>query len=256
MQAKLKESQRAQLEGAKAIQAAELKAQSVDLEIVQQVNARLSDIQVKAKSDAEEHHKLRIAELEKKLADTASDLADTKRKMEQGSQQLQGEVLELDLHIELKSAFPWDQIDEVKKGQRGGDLTHRVMVGEGITGGSIMWETKRAQYWGADWCSKAKDDARRAKNDIVVIVSTVLPKDCTHFAPYDGIWVTKPEYSVMLAHVLRSGILDNAKVRQSALGKQDKAEILYDYLTGSEFHARMQGIVEPFIQMQRELETE
>ncbi len=256
LQQKLQKSQKAELVAEKAKQQAELKAQSVDLEVIKQVNARLEELKDQAKTNAEENFKFKLAELEKKLSDTTNALDVAKRKAEQGSQQLQGEVLELDLHFELRKAFPYDQIDEVKKGQSGGDITHKVMTTNGNHSGSIMWETKRTQNWGSEWCGKAKEDARRSKIDIVIIVSTVLPKECSHFGEHEGIWITKPPYAIFLAQVIRAGIIEMTKVRQNALGKQDKAGILYDYLTGKEFHSRLEGVVEPFKAMQSELESE
>jgi len=253
---KLHASQTSEQKALEAKEAAEEQVRIAGLEVARQVSAKLEAVRESAKYSAEEEARLKIAELEKKLTDTSLKLDEAKKKVEQGSQQLQGEVLELDVEDQLTRAFPWDEIVEVKKGQRGGDCVQRIAGGPGLTCGSILFETKRAQNWSNEWTEKAKQDMRDAKADTAVIVSDVLPKGVTNFGPHDCVWVTKPIYAIAVAQLLRNGLVETAAARKAAAGKQGKADLLYDYMTGPEFCARLKGIAEPFAQMQLDLVKE
>ena len=125
-----------------------------------------------------------------------------------------------------------------------------------MTCGAILWETKRAQNWGSDWTDKAKQDTREAKAEAAVIVSEVLPKGIASFGLHDGVWVTKPAFALPVAQLLRSGLVETAMARKATASKEDKADLLYDYMTGPDFFARLQGIAEPFAQMQQDLQKE
>lgn len=253
---KLKEAQSAETEALKAKQKAELKAQSVDVEVEKRVSAQADLIKTAAQATAEETSKFKILELEKKLEDMTDKLSEAKRRAEQGSQQLQGEVFELNFESILTHAFPEDEIEEVKKGQSGADCLQRLKARVGRSTASILWETKTAQKWASPWLEKAKRDRHNAKADVVVIVSGVLPKDVDHFGPSNGVWITSPGYAVQLGHALREGILHAHSARHAAAGRETKATRMYDYLTGPEFAGRLQEIAEPFIQMKADLDSE
>lgn len=250
---------RAQLETQEALKAkqkAELEASGAVLDAQKRVQAEISEIKAKAQQEAQDRERLKVAEKDKQIEKLLSQLDEAKRQAQQGSQQLQGEILELDLEVSLRQAFPWDEIDQVKTGQRGGDLIHKVMSGPGQHAGTLMWEIKRTQAWGGDWTSKAKQDALSAKCEIVVIVSEATPKGIDSFGFFEGVWVCRPAYATALAHAMRQQMDIVATTRRASIGKQGKAEMLYDYLVGPEFKARLEGIVEPFIQMQSDLASE
>ena len=234
----------------------ELRAQSIDLEITKAVTAKLDALKAEAEQQAEESYRLKIAELNKKLEDTTEKLEEAKKKAQQGSVQLQGEVLELDFQATLSQTFPWDEIHEVKKGQRGADCIHLVNSGLNQRAGSISWETKRTQNWGSDWIIKLKGDSRDAKTDVAVIVSEILPQGIESFGLVEGIWVVKPSMAIPLAYALRETILKTSEARKAAEGKQTQAGAVYDYVTGPEFRARLEGIADPFRQMQCDLASE
>lgn len=252
----LKASQKAQLDLEKEKQDLELKASSIELEITKGVNSKLAELREQATHDAEEQFRLKIAELEKKLSDTNGKLDEAKRKAAQGSQQLQGEVLELDFQERLQQEFPWDAIQEVKKGAHGADVIQQVKIGATQVAGKIVWETKRTQNWSNDWIPKLKTDSRQEKADLAVLVSEVLPQGVDIFAHLDGVWVVRPSFAIPLANALREGIIATKKARLAAECKGTKAESVYDYVTGAEFKARLEGIAEPFKQMQEDLQKE
>lgn len=250
---KLQEEHQGALKGK---QQAELAAGAAKIEAQREVQAELAKLKEEAKKDAQEAEHLKIAEKDKQIEKLLSQLDEAKRQAQQGSQQMQGEVLELDFEETLRQTFPWDEIEPVKTGQRGGDILQRVMSGPGLAAGTIMWEIKRTQNWSGDWPAKARHDAANVKAEIVIIFSEATPKGIDTFGFFEGVWVCKALYAIALAHAMRQQIDQVAAARRAAAGKQGKAELLYDYLIGPEFRARLEGIVEPFLQMQRDLEGE
>lgn len=253
---RLKKTQLEIQEALAAKQKAELAAASAKAEAQKTVQAEVALLKEQAQKEAQEAERLKLAEKDKQIERLLTQLDDAKRQAQQGSQQLQGEILELDLELILRQTFPWDEIEPVKAGQRGGDVVHKIMSGPGLHAGTMMWEIKRTQNWGGDWTSKAKQDALGVKAEIVVIVSEVTPKGIESFGFFEGVWICRPNYAVALAHAMRQQMDQVANARRNATGRQGKAEMLYDYLTGPEFKARLEGIVEPFVQMQSDLDSE
>ncbi|MCU0315360.1 MAG: DUF2130 domain-containing protein [Fimbriimonadaceae bacterium] len=237
-------------------QAAELAAQAAQMEAQRAAQAEIAKLRDEAQREAQEAERLRIAEKDKQIEKLVSQLDEARRQAIQGSQQMQGEVLELDLEDLLRKAFPWDEIEAVKSGQRGGDLVQKVMLAPGLSAGTLMWEIKRTVAWGGEWTTKAKQDAILVKAEIVIIVSEVLPRGVENFALYEGVWVCRPQFVMPLATAMRQQMEQVYTARRLAEGKQGKAELLYDYLTGSEFKARIEGIIEPFVAMQTDLAKE
>jgi hypothetical protein len=224
----------------------EQRTKTLDLEVARKVDDQRKAIQEQAAKDADERARLRLAEKEKTIADMQLKLEEAQRKATQGSQQMQGEVLELDFETTLRQFFPQDTVEPVKTGARGGDVLQRVLGEMGRSVGTIFWETKRAQSWGGDWAAKAKQDATEAKAEVAIIVSEVMPKGVSDFGPYEGVWVTRQTHAIVLGIALRHGIISTADARQGAEGKESKMERLYAYMIGNEFRAILEGIALPF----------
>ncbi len=217
---------------------------------------RLDVERKKAEAALEEAHRLKDAEKDKKLADALKQVEELKRKMEQGSQQTQGEVLELELEAMLKSEFPFDVIEPVIKGARGADVLQTVKTQSGRECGKILWETKRTKNWSDSWIQKLKDDKREAKAGLAVLVSESLPQGFHHFREIDGVWVTDVPSAHSLAVALRVVLIQVAIARQAEMGKQEKKDLIYTYITGPEFKNRVSAIIEGFVAMQEDLERE
>jgi hypothetical protein len=231
------------------------------LEVQKRVDARLDERVLAARTQEQEQARLDKAELQKKLDDAVAQLATAQRRMEQGSQQLQGEVLELAIEEGLRRAFPLDAVEEVRKGARGGDVIQRVTARSGQAAGVILWESKRAREWGRDWTGKLKEDMRGCGADIGILVSmtTAFPKewpDGQLFGLHDDVWVTNWSAALQLAAVLRSGILDVHKQRLISAGKGEKMEAVYDYLTSPQFAQKLKAVYVAFQKMREELESE
>jgi hypothetical protein len=183
-------------------------------------------------------------------------IEELKRKAEQGSQQLQGEALELELEQTLRARFPRDLIEPVPKGEFGGDVLHRVLGPFDQPCGTILWELKRTKNWSDGWLTKLREDQRRAKADFALIVSNALPKDVTAFDLIDGVWVAEPRCALPVALALRQSLLELAAARHARHGQETKMELVYDYLTGPRFRHRVEAIIEKFNDMQADLDRE
>jgi hypothetical protein len=253
---KLAESQQVELELRRHARALEERERTVELEIARRIDHESQKIREEAARVITEEHHLRDAEKDKKLQDAIKANEELSRKLQQGSQQTQGEVLELQLEALIKSAFPWDAVEPVPKGVAGADILQRVVNNAGHACGTIIWETKRTKTWSDAWIQKLKDDQRFVKAEVAILLTEALPKDCTHFAQIGGVWVTNPQCAIGLAIALRSQLVELEMTRLAAVGKNEKMEVLYRYLSGLEFRQRVEAIVEAFVEMQEDLQEE
>ena len=198
-------------------------------------------------------------ELQKKLDDVDAKLQEAQQKSSQGSQQLQGEVLELALEEQLRQAFPVDVFEEVRKGARGADLVQRVTTRTLQVAGTILWEAKRAKEWGRDWPAKLKQDMRAAGADVGILVTTVLPAAIPAaqvFGLHEDVWVSSWGAAIPLAMALRERVLEVHKQRAISAGKGEKMEAVYDYLTSPQFAQKLKAVYGAFAAMQEDLQKE
>ena len=252
----LKEAQRQELELRKRQRELVEKEEKLELELSRKIDAERQKIIQKTSKEFEETHRLKDAEKDKQLDDMKKQIDELKRKSEQGSQQMQGEVLELELEESLKEEFPFDVIEPVAKGVKGGDIIQTVKTQSGRICGKILWETKRTKNWSDSWIQKLKDDQRDAKADLAILVSETLPKGFHHFRLISGVWVPDILSAVSLALALRVVLIQVARERETQVGKKEKMELAYNYLTGQEFRNRVEAIVESFTAMKADLEAE
>ncbi|MEZ5920522.1 MAG: DUF2130 domain-containing protein [Parvularculaceae bacterium] len=228
----------------------------LELTIETRVQENLADARKKAKAETEAEIGLKVSEKEEQIASMKRQIEELKRKAEQGSQQLQGEVLELELETLLQSKFPVDTIEPVAKGEFGGDVLHRVTGPSEQACGTILWESKRTKNWSDGWLAKLRGDQRAAKAEISVLVSVALPKEIETFGHLNGVWITAPAFAIPLVIALRQSLIEISLARQSQEGQQTKMELVYDYLTGPRFRQRVEAIVEKFSDMQADLNRE
>lgn len=204
----------------------------------------------------DEEHFMKVKELEKQLEDQRRLTEEMKRKQEQGSMQLQGEVQELALEELLRTTFPFDMVSEVPKGIRGADCILTIRNNFGQECGSIIFESKRTQSFSPDWIDKLKNDMVACSADIAVIVTQVLPKDMDRFGEKQGVYVCNFSEARSLVGVLRQAILKIFEARKSQENKGDKMVMLYDYLTGSEFMGQWNAMRESFRNFRDALQKE
>ena len=255
-QEKLAEAQSAQANIIKKERELDDARREIELTVEKGIRDKLIETRERAKREAEESLKLNIAEKDQTISSMQSKIEDLMKKADQGSQQLQGEVQELELEENLRREFSLDVIEPVPKGEFGGDVVQRVVSVSGQPCGMILWESKRTKNWSDGWLPKLREDQRAAKADIAVIVSQSLPKGLDTFQTIDGVCVTHPRLVLPVATLLRQSLIDVAQSRQAIQGQQAKTEMVYDYLTSSRFRQRIEAIVEAFSTMQTDLERE
>jgi len=221
--------------------------------IVEQEKIRAAE---EARQKAEEATMLRVKDLENKLSEQKRLTEEANRKLNQESMQSQGETQELALEKLLREKFPFDNIVEVKKGQEGADVVQIVRNEYQQECGKIAFESKRTRAFSEMWISKLKDDIRRDKIDVGVIVTQVMPKDMPKFGFKDGIWICQFNEVSSVAFVLREMLLNVHRIKSSQEGKSDKMTRLYDYLTGEEFFKFIEGVVENLDSLKSDLDRE
>jgi len=226
-----------------------------DIEMKRKLLDEEGKIREETRKKLEEEHKLTDLQKDRKLGEALEQIEDLKAKIQKGSQQTQGEVLELEIEEKLKKEFPTDKVSEIKKGQRGADVAQEVFDKLGRRCGMILWESKNAE-WSATWIGKLKEDQRQAKADLSVLITVNLPEGVESFAYKDGVWIVSWKHFIPLAWSLRFNLVSLYHERTSSEGKDEKMKILYQYLIGPEFKNRVEGIVDAFTNLQDELEKE
>ncbi len=254
--AKLAEAQQAQAELIRKQRALDEEKRELDLTVEKRVQASVTQIREKARQEADEAARLRVAEKDQTIESMTRTIEELKRKAEQGSQQSQGEVLELELEEFLKSRFPTDSIEPVGKGELGADVIQQVNGQIGQPAGIILWEIKRTKAWSDGWLAKLRDDQRRSGADVALIISHALPKHIEHFDLVDGVWIAHPRCALPVAVALRQGLIDVSSSRLVQQGQQTKVEQVYNYLTGTKFRQRVEAVVEKFNDMRDDLDKE
>jgi hypothetical protein len=255
-QAKLAEAENAELTLRKERRTLEEEKQRLELEIERRLQSERLRIREATQKEEEETYLLKIAEKDKLISDMKKQVEELRRKSEQTSQQLQGEVQELELEAMLKSAFPGDLIEPVPKGRNGGDVIHKVIGPNGLQSGTILWESKRTKTWGGDWLTKNRDDQRLAGAHVGAIISTVLPKGVDTFDRVEGVWVGTMRCALPLAKALRMALIESATAKVAVQGRDGKMEKMFAYLTGPHFRGRVSAIVEAIVGLGDDLELE
>lgn len=254
---KAKESIEQELKLRKEKREMEEAKEKFELEKTRQLDEERSRIRAEAEKAVLEKEKYKIIEYEKKLADMQKSLEDAQRKGSQASQQLQGEVQELDLEKTLRELYPYDEIGEVKKGELGADIRQIVRTEKGTVCGKILWESKRTKAWSDGWVSKLKEDLRRDGSQIAAIVTQAMPSHINqNIGNVNGVWVLTPESITPLSALLRKNLIDVAREKVVAVHKQSKAESLYDYVTSSAFNQNVERIVGIYLEMKAQIAKE
>jgi len=253
---KLAEAQQQQAEFLRQQRALDDERREIALTIEKRVQEGLDSVRAKAKTEAEEGLRMKVAEKEEQIAGMQRQIEELKRRAEQGSQQLQGEVLELELESLIAARFPVDVIEPVAKGEFGGDVLQRVVGPAGQQCGAILWESKRTKNWSQGWLAKLRADQRAAKADIALMISEALPPGVETFDLIEGVYVANPRCALPIAMMLRQSLIELANSRLAQVGQASKMELVYGYLTGPRFRQRIEAIVEKFSDMQEDLARE
>lgn len=260
---KLKEARLKELDFLKQQQALLAREQEIELEVQQKLLKERNQLSEVIRREEEERTKLKeqeyglkLRELEKQLDDQKKLADEMRRKAEQGSMQLQGEVQELALEELLRNTFPFDMVNEVGKGVRGADCILTIRNNFGQECGRIIFESKRTKDFSNDWVEKLKADMRSQGADVAVIVTQAMPKDMEMFGEKDGVWICSFGEVKALVCVLRDLIIRVYNASKSQENKGDKMTLLYNYLTSGEFSEQWKAIREGFMAMKLSIQRE
>ena len=263
MSKQVKDFQEKELEFLKQVQAIQAKEAALELELQRKLIAERENIKAQILKEElergslkDQEYQLKVKELEKQLEDQRKLADEMKRKAEQGSMQMQGEVQELLLEELLKSSFPFDQIVEVGKGVRGADCIQIVRNNLGQEAGKIIYESKRTTAFAQEWIEKLKTDMRSQGADIAIIVTQAFPKDMERFGEKEGVYICSYQEVKSVALLLRNAILKIYDSKKSQVNKGDKMSFLYDYLISNEFNEQWKAIGEGFRQMRYSIQKE
>jgi len=263
MSKQVKDFQEKELEFLKQVQVIQAKEAELELELQRKLvkeretlKAQIQKEEIERGSLKEQEHQLKVKELEKQLDDQRKLADEMKRKAEQGSMQMQGEVQELLLEELLKSSFPFDEIVEVGKGVRGADCIQVVRNNLGQEAGKIIYESKRTTAFAQEWIEKLKADMRSQGADIAIIVTQSFPKDMERFGEKEGVYICTYQEVKSVAALLRTALLKLFDAKKNQLNKGDKMSFLYNYLTSNEFNEQWKAIGEGFRQMRQSIQKE
>jgi hypothetical protein len=230
---------------------------NVELEAQKKLAEEEGKIREDALKSADEKQRLNLAAKDKTITDLQKALDDAQRKAAQGSQQLQGEIMELDFEIGLATAFRDDLIEPVAKGVKGGDITQTVRSPRGTGCGVILWEIKRTKNWTDNWVPKLKEDVRSSRANIAVIITETMPKQINEeIGQVEGVWVCKPSHAIILGTLLRKSLLEVGYQKAISENRGGKAEALYGFVTSHEFIQQVEAMVETYQEMSIQVQKE
>jgi hypothetical protein len=260
---KLRESRQKELQFLQKEQTLKQREEEMEITLQRRIQEQRTELAEQIRKQETERFTLRdteyqfkVKELEKQLDDQKKLAEEMKRKAEQGSMQLQGEVQELILEELLRSYFPFDVINEVGKGIRGADCVQTVRNQFGQECGKIIYESKRTKEFGGDWIEKLKKDMRHMGADIAVIVTQCYPRDMDCFGEKDGVWICSFSEVKAVSYILRDCVIKTSAIIRAQEGKGDKMHLLYDYLTSSEFNEQWKALREGFASMRMSIHKE
>lgn len=249
-------SRRTEAEFMKKSRALESEKRAFEVAVQQKVDSELKASRTSLRVEVETEVKMKLREKDVQLQSMKTEIENLKRKSEQGSQQIQGEAQEQEIAETLMNKFPRDIVTRVKKGEFGGDCVQQVYSAQGKLCGTILWESKRTQKWSDTWIPKLKSDQHHAKADIAIIVSQMLPKGIEVFGRSGDVWIAGLDCIIPVAGSLRHLLIEVTSTKRSFEGHQDKAALIYKYVTSNGFRQRVKELTEAFTTMQDDLKSE
>ncbi len=263
----LKEAQKNELELRAKARELEEKTKNAELEIQRKLDEERIKLETRFKTEQaqalderlrviQEDFRKKELEKDKQMDMLKKALDEAQRKSEQASMQIQGEVQEADLKHLLTTAFPLDRIDDVPTGINGADLVHTVQTNFGQKGGVILWESKNTKLWSDEWIKKLKSDQALVQADVCILVTKALPSSIKQFGCIEGVWVVEYGCLVPVTAMIRAHVLEMHQTKNSLVGREEKKDFLYQYISSPQFRNRIENIVMGFKSLKEELEAE
>jgi hypothetical protein len=253
---KLQQSHSMELEYRQRVRALEDEKRELDVVVQRKVDEQRQAIEQSLRQTYAEQSDLKLKEKDQVIERLKQAVDELKRKSEQGSVELQGEVLELDIEDKLRRAFPQDVFNAVARGVRGADLLHTVRNRSLQECGTVLWEVKNSKNWSSNWIAKLKEDQREAGANLAALVSISLPREISHFDVIEGVFVCSHECVLPVAACIRERLEHVMYIRESSQARKEKTEIIFDYIAGDEFRHKVEAIIEAFDRMKVQLDRE
>ncbi len=253
---KLKIAQEQELELRKKSRDLEERSKNIELELTRKLDKEREELTKKLHEDIGKEMDNKLAEKDKQMEQMKKTITDLKRQSEQGSMQVQGDTREEQLKHLLQGLFPRDIIEDVPTGIKGADLVHSVVNSTGKVSGTILWESKNTKAWNSDWVKKLKDDQVQSNADICILATEVLPKEHDGIVQLDGVWVVPYHLVTPFATSIHYHLTELSQAKHALVGQGEKMEIMYEYLSGPQFKAKVEGIVSAFQGMKEDLDKE
>ena len=252
----LSEANKKELELLKKQQELEQAKENIELEVQRKITEERKRISEEASKKAVEEQQLKMREKDDQLTAMKKQIDELKRKAEVGSQERQGEVLEEELKELLERKFPRDDFEDVLKGNRGADIIQVVNSPSGKVCGKILWESKNTKEFSKAWIEKLKKDQAGAGAEFAILMTVAMPREVRDFDYHNDVWVTNYKCAIGLCTSLRQSLINAARERIIAEGQEGMKDFVYKYVTGPEFGRRIKRIVDAYVQMKADLETE
>jgi hypothetical protein len=172
-----------------------------------------------------------------------SQLDQLSRKLDKQVADQLGKEAELDLLGELNRTFPTDHIEPVRRGVKGADIIHDIMV-DSKRVGRIVYESKNVSNWNNNFIAQAKRYQTQYDTPNVLVVSRSFPQKKKGLCILKNIPIVDPRMAVCLASIMREGICEIGHARATRVGRNDKASLLFDYIVSDKFVTRFREMAE------------
>ena len=238
------------------------------LEIQKQVNEKqireLQELQANIKLLSEKDRKTQdeLNRKNKEVSDLNNQLKEILRKQaaKKKSQEAIGEEGEAQIKSILEANFHTDEVIEIKKGQKGGDLILKVHH-QGIFYGAILLEVKNTHSFKNEWINKLRSDLLVNKSTLGLIVTKTLPKEMEK----NKISVKHADANIFICSIqdilnviplLRVVIIETYKSNIKNKNLDDEKSNLYAIIKSPEFKNRLSKIVAHFNELRSALDKQ
>ena len=224
--------------------------------LLEQHNQDKKELEKQIQEKVDEEHRLKTLERDKIIQDQRDKLQEMQRKLSQGSQQMAGEVFELDIETKLQVKYPQDGILPVAKGVRGADIIQVVKNNMMQQCGKIIIEIKNTKQFSRKFIDKIKDDKREANADIAVILTVSLPVDVKYFTINEGVVICDYNSFFNLIDIFRNKLIETHSIQASNQNRADKVDILYSHVTDPKFFEKLKTLYDLYSNMKSSLDLE
>jgi hypothetical protein len=224
--------------------------------LLEEHNKSKKELETQIQTKVDEEHRLKTLERDKIIQDQKNKLVEMQRKLEQGSQQMQGEVFELDIETKLQVKYPQDGIFPVVKGTRGADIIQSVRNTLLQECGKIIIEVKNTKQFSKKFIDKIKEDKREANADIAIILTVSLPSDIKYFTIQDGVVICDYVSFFNLVDIFRDKLIEVHNIQISNQNRADKVDILYNHVTDPKFFEKLTTLYDLYVNMRSSLDLE